>query len=387
MADSSTIKTSDLRLLIVAPLSTVRSTDDEPRVTHPTAPYDTTALFSIFLEGLTGVAPSQDLTSFAGYTTHEPLTIRNKYYSSRLTLWCDELPQVGFARDIGPDLAEWSNNMLSDEAREVRDVIGGVIVILPYSQGSFSAHKTEEGELRMYERYLTCVNSLRDTIEDESGRNLATVIVVQDMTTTSEKGRQVHQYQSDPEPFAQSLEDTCLIENDIFGWEVIPWRPLTKPPNTAPFSTDPVTEPTAYLNDFGEKTGMSRVHEVLEQTNWAVSAHPEFDYEHASTNNSDDFSQPSYKPRIDPSCKNGVSTQSDEFQREIMGLHFALEKQSNLRIGEEAESDEEFQVDQMVTLMNRAAEIRDAGNHLSKQERERYAKTEVQKLMQELSLW
>lgn len=338
---SPSIKASDLRLLVLAPSEA--SKDDTNR--------STAHLFLPFLTALTDVEPSADITTFAGYTTHPPLTIKNKYYASFITIWCDELINGS---------SEWSENMRSDEAKEVREVIGGIVLLLPYG--------TRSDVLDSYCGLLADVNTVRELIEDDTGRDIATVAVVQDTTLKAT----AQSNSTDLLSFTQKLEDTCLSDHGIFGWDIIHWQPNT--------------EQSPSTNEFGEKTGMPRVVEVLEQTDWSTSVTAgQNDYELASVDDFlDDLDQPDVKPRVRP-FKDPIASQSDEFQREIAGLHFALEDQSCKESGE-PENGDELEVDQMMSLMSRAAEIREEGATMSKEERERFARKEVAKLMREMKL-
>ena len=102
----------------------------------------------------------------------------------------------------------------------------------------------------------------------------------------------------------------------------------------------------------------------------------------------DDSSVPGYNPRFTlPS--NGhqdiVAQQSDEFQREIMGLHFALEEQIQQQAGNEPDKGDDLQVEQLAGLMDRIIATKEAAADMSKEDREKFARREVSKIMHEMT--
>lgn len=66
---------------------------------------------------LTGKVPTSPTDSLAG-TTH-PLPLTTPYYSTTVPIWLDLVASP----------SEWSASFLSDEAKEVLDVLGGIIVV------------------------------------------------------------------------------------------------------------------------------------------------------------------------------------------------------------------------------------------------------------------
>lgn len=68
---------------------------------------------------MTGTHPTTQTSSLAG-TTHD-LTLSTPYYTATVPVWLD----------LTDDPSEWAATFLSDEAREVRDALGAVVVIFP----------------------------------------------------------------------------------------------------------------------------------------------------------------------------------------------------------------------------------------------------------------
>lgn len=408
MPQSTNLQTSSLRLLILSP--TGHSDEDDNVVNKTISQGASNARFTSFLSSLTGIAPSSDLASFAGYTSHPPLNIHTKYYAAKINLWCDELPPLTASNTepAEPSLTEWTSQMLSAEAQEVREVLGSIVVLSSFN----AAHKDHKAELQDVMSYVTAVNKVREAIEDESGRDVATILAVQDMTPSATAERQLAQGQDTSLlSFTQKLEETCLEDHGIFGWDVVGWKSdksvlpetagsgVSAEKNGTDLSQSDIQSPEK-RNEFGEKLGMARVLEVLEQVNWSVSdpaldqdLYMDNDYNLVSTDDfldsDDDFSTPSFKPKINAytkGSKDPIAAQSDEFQREIMGLHFALEEQSSQEPYTKDVAGDDIQVEQLSGLMERVVAIKEAASEMSKADREKFARREVGKIMREMDL-
>lgn len=403
MPESKNPQISSLRLLILSPTSSSQESEDSASKVTQNA---SNAHFVSFLTNLTGTAPSKDLTSFAGYTSHPPLSISTKYYATKVNLWCDELPATSTSNDQldKSSLSEWTSQMLSSEAQEVREVIGGIVILSSFNAASVD----QKREAQNIMNYATAVNQVREAIEDEFGRDVATILAVQDMTPSAAAERQSMQgHGGDVTSFAQKLEESCLDEHGIFGWNIVAWRDGTSAPSKGgeQQSTEALHDhepgPGTVLadtkrNEFGEKLGMPRILEVLEQVNWSVSSSSldeddDNDYDPLATDdfldNDDSFDTPSFKPNIKSSAslsKDPILQQSDEFQREIMGLHFALEEQSGQEPVLNGQDGNDIQVEKLSSLMEKVMAIKEAGSEMSKVERERFAKREVGRIMREM---
>lgn len=404
MPASTGPQTSSLRLLILSPTD---PPEEGERPDVETVRTDASnARFTSFLTGLTGTTPSKDLTSFAGYTSHPPLNISTKYHAASVNLWCDELPSLSTSgiKTSEAGLSEWTSQMLSSEAQEVREVIGSIIILSSFNAANTKQQKDSQDIMS----YIAAVNRLRETIEDESGRDVATIVAVQDVTPSAAAERQsVQGRDGDVTSFAQKLEESCLDEHGIFGWDIAAWKAEKSPIEDERGSQGTAAKHQTHTrpgadqslqdtNEFGEKLGMARVLEVLEQVNWSTSSSTleeddENDYDPLATddflNSDDDFSMPGFKPAIRTSgarFKDPISEQSDEFQREIMGLHFALEEQKDQDAHDNDEHQNDIQVEKLSSLMERVVAIKEAGSEMSKADRENFARREVGKIMREM---
>jgi hypothetical protein len=79
---------------------------------------------------LTGSLPASPSTSLAG-TTHN-LPLKTQYYSATVPVWLDLIASP----------SEWSSSFLSDEAAEVLEVLGGLLVVfaLPAAAAAADGH-------------------------------------------------------------------------------------------------------------------------------------------------------------------------------------------------------------------------------------------------------
>ncbi|KIV87834.1 hypothetical protein PV11_03354 [Exophiala sideris] len=367
-------KPSSLRLLILAPATLATSIPP----------------FASLLEAITGSKPSNEVTSFAGYTSHPPLELRTKYYSADVSIWCDELPiettgtsqrearesdtqaieqsKVDSAADDGKDRSsstpeEWKSQMLSPAAAEVRAVIGGIVLILPITAS------TSPSIPDAYISLVEAVHSFREAVEDDSyGRDIASVVAVQS-TSTSVKPEKLTKA-------VEHLEETCLSDRGVLGWDFVAWDgDITQ------------AETDNERNEYGEKTGVQRIIEVLEGVDWSAS--PELggdDGEFDIDDSADDDDHEASPTNILGNAR--FSGLDHELQREMMELKMSLEDEDNANGSAQAEvvvpGDEDAQVEQLQGLMERVIGIREAGSEMSKADREKFAKKEIGRIMREL---
>ena len=110
---ASEAKLSALRLLILSPCHS--QSFDSSNSNDNTTP----SPFPPLLEALTSATPANDLGSFAGYTSHEPLRLKTRYYERDVGIWCDELPPVSIPKSqsrSGASAADTAPNVSQTEA-------------------------------------------------------------------------------------------------------------------------------------------------------------------------------------------------------------------------------------------------------------------------------
>jgi hypothetical protein len=414
---------SSLRLLILSP---------PPRLPYSPSP------FPSILHALSGTHPTQDqaASGFAGYTQHPPLSLRTKYYDADVGIWCDEVPlpltvgnnpaeqqnaqasdgatevpappgqsaQIeGQNRDLdvlggggasptaGADsvdadidanapssLSTWRATMLSEPAREVREAIGGILLALPLPltfPSHTSASPLKRGPSHDYLETVEAVNDLRELIEEESyGREVPAMVLI--MATGKGVG------ESDLDATTEKLEAVMLEERGLLGWDFVGWD--------GEVSEDGVTAggPKGLKNAYGERIGIDRVRELLEAVDWSAPGgglkRDDLDLGFLSSD------EECGAPGLD-----GIKRQGQELEREMMGLKLAM---MNQEPGDEEDDEEEeryvpsqdtegedVMIDQLPQLLERVVAIREAGAEMSKADRERFAKREVERIMKDLT--
>lgn len=369
---------SSLRLLILAP--TTPSTSIPP--------------FANLLQAITGTKPSGEVTSFAGYTSHAPLGLSTRYYSADVSIWCDELPfeitgasrpeerqkstQAGEGStddslangkaDSSSNLEEWTAQMLSPTAAEVRAVIGGIVLILPVSASSSPSIPES------YMSLVEAVHSLREAVEDDSyGRDIASVVVLQS-PSSSVKPEKLNKAMED-------LEETCLSDKGVLGWDFVAWDGEI---NNADTSNE--------RNEYGEKTGIPRLVEVLEGVDWSAS--PDIGGDDGDFDIDDDLDDDDDHGHLPTNILGNArfSGLDYELQREMMELRMSLDDEHDAegdvpdtaRTETTVPGDEDVQVEQLQSLMERVVGIREAGSEMSRADREKFARREFGRIMREL---
>jgi hypothetical protein len=248
------------------------------------------SLIPSLLKQLTGHPPSDtqiQTQSFAGYTTHPPLRIENRYYVADVPVWVDEIPVFGgtdvsangeqvsdsesTAKEVSVSEAEqrtgeglgrkdacaqWSQEFSSPEARVVRDAIGAIMICLrnprpnaepPASTsgrkgtGIPSDDSEDSDEVRGLKAFVRAVGAVRTLIEEEQGEigSVPGILVLGGKKEKKEEkpkagGMSEDTLGLDPdlgagldgeldEPFSIGWWEGQLCEMGLIGFEVVEW--------------------------------------------------------------------------------------------------------------------------------------------------------------------
>ncbi|KAH6652143.1 alpha and gamma adaptin binding protein p34-domain-containing protein [Truncatella angustata] len=166
------------------------------------------------VKDLTGNVPETASTTLAG-TTHD-LELETAYYTASVPIWLDLIS----------DPSGWSESFLSPEAKEVLNVLGGVVVVFPLPQKS-------------------------DSDEAQAARDL-----IQHVGKVVQEGLGGWQWEG---------VSLCLgigENDDVDEWDE----------HAAESGLEFVqvrAKSTETRNEYGEKTGISRAREALEANDWA----------------------------------------------------------------------------------------------------------------------
>ncbi|KAL4788275.1 alpha and gamma adaptin binding protein p34-domain-containing protein [Aspergillus varians] len=382
------------------------------------------SLIPSLLKTLTGHPPDATQTqtqSFAGYTTHPPLRIENRYYAADVPVWVDEIP--AFARsgadtgkvevkaeaeattEAGPSgkeqetsnteedpSAQWAREFSSDEARVVRDAIGAVMISIrnpsPSVKASFGPNFEENvpglvgGEdedshhVRALKAFVWAVGGVRALIEEERGEigGVPGLLVlggkkkeVKKQKQRSGEGLDLGLGSNEPdegldEPFSIGWWEDQLCEMGLIGFEVIEW--------------DGTETEVEERNQYGELQGMRRVKEVLKTHEWAGDEEADTGVPDAD----DDLERELLGLDEEGS---GFKKEVYELEREMAGLRFSIGR-GNQDEDEEHEGDEEIRVDAVEALLTRMRAIKDMSDELPEKDRKRFAAKAVRDIMEEI---
>ncbi|KAL4919942.1 alpha and gamma adaptin binding protein p34-domain-containing protein [Aspergillus aurantiobrunneus] len=401
------------RLLILSPSS------------HP----HSDSLIPSLLKTLTGHPPAETQTqtqSFAGYTTHPPLRIENRYYAAEVPIWVDEIRvqggggsqagvklgseagtetgsglRPGNSAGEGEDIpsTQWAREFSSPEARVVRDAIGAVMICIrnpspgldPRSFGVVSGTGTGAGteaegiddedreEVRALKAFVRAVGGVRALIEEERGE----IGAVPGLLVLGSKGKQEKRKQQKKgglgeedldlesagldggldEPFSIGWWEDQLCEMGLIGFEVVEW------------DGRPLEQEGEKRNEYGELQGMRRVKEVLETHEWVGD-------EEADTGLPDDDDLERQLLGLDEGS--GFNKEVDELEREMVGLRFAIGRGGDGDEDEDDEGDEEIRVDAVEALLMRMRAIKDMSDELPENDRKRFAAKAVRDIMKDI---
>ncbi|EZF32269.1 hypothetical protein H109_01909 [Trichophyton interdigitale MR816] len=326
--------------------------------------------------------------SFAGYTAHTPLQLNTKYYSADIPLWVDEVPSLSLIPS--PDLAlpsveeedagspeAWRKEFASEEAREVRDAIGAIILCMqrpkPPDQALVKDNVLDENENASSAVFQRAVGRIKD---------LARAVIEVKAQAEEERGEMgdipglivlvgdEHEIGSLAAGNASSEYGALWWDEQLSdlgagsGLEVVFWDHKAA-------SQDPSAR-----NEFGELMGIARVQEVLETHQWSSSTSDELEQDLESLS-----------LRGDEEATGGFTLEANELEREMAGLRLAINSnRDNDDIGEEFKEtgDDSLQVEQLEGLMLRVQAIKEMGADLPDQERKRFAAKAIKDIMKDI---
>ncbi|RAL16088.1 adaptin-binding domain-containing protein [Aspergillus homomorphus CBS 101889] len=429
------------------PSTSVSTPTATPAYTHETALSSTTTLVassasSIATATATASPPpatptspnTTTTTSFAGYTTHPPLPIQNRYYTAEIPIWVDEIPLSAPSQPqpapapapstttstSTPTPTQWQSEFSSPEAQVVRDAIGAVLIcarnptehhppptadMASPMPPSTATHTPEESVFRAAEdhpdvvslkEFIRAIGEVRGLIEEERGgmgvAEVPGVLVLVDSAPSSSSssssggaatkgtGRAGGLDLDDDgpldggeidEPFSVGWWEDQLCEMGLMGWEVVRWCPRDSQDDQG-------------RNRYGELQGMRRVKEVLETHDWSAAEEDAEDKGSMDMGLGDEDDLERRLLGLDDAEDGGFDFEVNELEREMVGLRMAIERGSDDYFVEEAEADEELRVDAVEALLLRMRAIKDMSDGLPETERKRFAAKAVRDIMREL---
>ncbi|KAL2799157.1 alpha and gamma adaptin binding protein p34-domain-containing protein [Aspergillus keveii] len=374
------------------------------------------------LQTLTGHAanPPAKSQSFAGYTTHPPLRIENRYYTAEVPIWVDEIPtsastaapasthptgnpestETNASADTelktseggkeGEDPpSQWAREFSGEEAQVVRDAIGAVMICIrnptpppmtPNLDDGASALAAEtvddRDDVRALRSFINAIGTVRALIEEEREEIGAVPgLLVLGVKRDQQKKKKTEALKEDDldlgvdaefedgldDPFSVGWWEDQLVEMGLMGFEVIEWD-----------SSRPEKEEER--NKYGELQGMRRIKEVLETHEWAGSEEAD-----AGLPDDDDDLE---RALLGLDEGGGFNLEVNELEREMVGLKFAIGRGGEG--DEDDEGDEELRVDAVEALLMRMRAIKDMSDELPAEDRKRFAAKAVRDIMKEI---
>ncbi|BAE58278.1 unnamed protein product [Aspergillus oryzae RIB40] len=302
-------------------------------------------------------------TTFAGYTTHPPLKLENRYYKAEVPIWVDEIPLDNSPGDVNANVdidtqhersglnpedkegqgegdlltpKTWQKEFSGPEAKVVRDAIGGVVI-----SPSTEQDMEERPEWKGLKTFLEAVGFVKGVMDEERGGLGDVLGLVVLVGRGRESGVGARTISGDPdevndlgeeEVFSVPWWEDKLFDLGLVGFEVVNWDP-----REVGLSEE--------RDRFGEYQGMRRVREILETHDWASTPSGE-------SGGVDDVEDELEGHLLE----DGFDLEVNELEREMVGLRFAIENGGDDLGG--IDGDDEIKVESMEALMLRMKAIK-----------------------------
>ncbi|KAJ5129330.1 Alpha/gamma-adaptin-binding protein p34 [Penicillium bovifimosum] len=333
-------------------------------------------------------------TTFAGYTTHSPLRLSTKYYTTEVPVWVDEIPLENQHADTpsAPTAEQWKTEFLSADAEIVREAVGALVVCAHNPSdapspppGSEDVDPTQRGDVRALRDLMRGVGAVKERIDEERGGvgDVPGVLVLvggrkgiagQQMSEGSSAGLGLGVDDEDlggnEAPFSVAWWEDQLFDMGLLGWEVVEWDPKE------------VME-VETRNQYGEREGMPRIREVLETHDWSMTSGASGLGDDSGVDSEDDLED----QLLGMSSSRGFGDEVSELEREMFGLRMAIERGGGDGDEEDLghdDAEDEIDVESMEALMMRMQAIKDMSSELPEGERRRFAAKAVQDIMRDL---
>ncbi|CAG8899467.1 unnamed protein product [Penicillium egyptiacum] len=374
-------------------------------------------------------------STFAGYTTHSPLRLETKYYTTEVPVWVDEIPLAIHDADAKPTptptptptAEQWKTDFLSTEAEIVREAVGALVVcvhtpsdVTPPPGSNANTDPAERPDVRALRDLMRGIGAVKECIDEERG-GLGDVPGVFVLIGGRKGGAGVaagQQRSKDPDadlglgvddgdlgggetvPFSVGWWEDQFFDMGLLGWEVVEWDPKESSEiETRNQYGGEFTEASSsllgwvvrfwILADFMElleREGMPRIKEVLETHDWSmVGGGTGFNGDDDPDMDSEDDLQDHL---LGLGGSRGFGDEVHELEREMFGLRMAIERGGG--DGDERDDsdhdngEDEIDVESMEALMMRMQAIKDMSSELPEGERKRFAAKAVQDIMREL---
>ncbi|TKA40278.1 hypothetical protein B0A54_10884 [Friedmanniomyces endolithicus] len=271
---------------------------------------------------LTGTAPPLNESGSTAGLTHE-WHVKTPYYTARVPVWLDEIA----------DSAQWRDDFLKPEAREVVEAIGAYVYCFRIPQDGEICKEVED-----------VMQAIQAVTEEHAGYGADTVM----LAVALPYGRGAREDAGESK--RDDWDDVCLQ----YGFEFVEYA----------------AEGT---NEYGEKVGFERLKEALEATEWAAVDEEEDDLEidDLDFDAGDDIG--------------GFGGEEAEMTAELFGMKaalfddegFAAEAENSSSPGEQA-----VNVDSLDRMMSKLLAVKEQSADLPEAQKKRMAARAVRDLME-----
>ncbi|KAI9367321.1 hypothetical protein BJX61DRAFT_316452 [Aspergillus egyptiacus] len=409
------------------------------------------SLIPSLLKTLTGnpVAETQSqLQTFAGYTTHPPLRIENRYYTAEVPIWVDEIPTTATATSIATDTesgtgsnnkedhpatatatataesetkttpktgsstkpaeelppAQWAREFSSEEARVVRDAIGAVMICIrnPSHVSSSSPGVAEAAppaedreDVCALKGFINAVGSVRALIEEERGEiGAVPALLVLNGKGQGQDQRQARRgeerregsggFDADFETDGGRGDGLGLDEPFSIGW----WEDQLCEMGLIGFEVVEWNGTRAEEED-GRRNQYGEL-QGMRRIKEILETHEwagEGEKETGGGLPDDDNDNDDELERelLGLDTRSGFNLEVNELEREMVGLRFAVGRHGDGGgEDEEHEGDEEIRVDAVEALLMRMRAIKEMSDELPEKDRKQFAAKAVRDIMKEI---
>ncbi|KAM7206526.1 Alpha and gamma adaptin binding protein p34 domain containing protein [Naviculisporaceae sp. PSN 640] len=356
----------------------------EPVVIPSPPPPQSTSSASDLKSPAEPLPPPPATTTLAG-TTHL-LPLKTAYYSASVPIWLDLISS--------PE--EWSSSFLSDEAKEVLEVLGGVLVIFPLgSSSSQSSSSTSAAEAKELVAHVGRV--VREGLGGTDWEGVGLAVGVSSATLTqSLSSSSSGKLGEDLDAVLDEWEDYCWDS----GLEFVHHRVVVSSGGTGKKETEEPANDSNNRNEFGEKMGIARVLEALQANEWSFAGGDD-DFDEGEEAEDEDFG--SFQKGKGAQRKAGVEGEDDDDDAELdpENLNFGFDREDFVGLrkaiwkgggdgrddGDEEEDNgdgDEDEVKKLERMMHKLQAVRDMTAGMPEEQRKRMAKRAVDEVMKEL---
>ncbi|KAK9448193.1 uncharacterized protein V1518DRAFT_340373 [Limtongia smithiae] len=334
------------------------------------------------------------------------INLSTKYFEKEVPIWVDEYEaqttNTGASAESHTGIEDWSSSFSSDEASEVIDALGAIVL-------TFRTPSTEKEAEALRERVKHDVEHIHSTLilQHNKKRRAESRLSVKDSNSNDDDDDEDLDDMIDwnglclavavpPELGPKDLSESQPSQTPVPELDADDWDYMLQP-----FGFEFVDLTKSGRNDFGEQQGIARIREAFETHGWdALGEGGEHDEDMRQRRALEGFqeydsdfggSREGYIGENDDDMdSDGFDQELREMQLEMAALHFSIDA-DNYRHGEKDDTQapqeatsasvNERDIEEMDRLMQQMRQVREQGEGLPLDERRKLADKLTQDLM------